>query len=369
MYMREDQREPPRQPAAGAAVDFAELDEAYENVATSHRGIVNRQQLAVREVLGNLNEADSPTIGDEISKTLATMALAYASGGISTAIAAKLTTAEETILNAAIQSGLDDGFKDAVATAVARYGAAGGSSKATFFASQEEALETSKELGEKNISAGKKAAKAQIGVASQDAQPRVLAAKVAAAKSVAAQRAKSAETARQIQYQESLSKWMTAMARGSFGEKDGGTNVRKGMDMSPAEHYKKRGIGKGVVYIAFGQRSAAGRPFSANSIRVAGITDAARQRIKDTPIRDLDIPIIATGYVYDGFWDGVSIGAFGDNEISLGKNEGGTVWSYGHTDALEALKKAGKASSANEAARIILDEDLGRATLASAHLS
>jgi hypothetical protein len=355
-------------PTKEGPIDFAALDLAYENAAVAQGGVMNRRAIGVREVLGNLNEADSPSLADELLKTLAIAALGAASGYVTTAITAKVVGEAAATLVAAVQSGLDDGLKDAATKVAGKLASVDGQSKATFFASQEEGLESLRESSLRRLNLEKKNAKDAVKAAAPGEQAKVMATKVQAAEGFDSAAGKSSETARQVQYETSLARWMNAMSQGKLGtasdELNGGTDLGKSVGMSPTDHYKQQGA-EGVIYVAFGMHPAA-RPFRVNgergTIKVAGMTSAARDRIKSTPIKNLGMPIVASGYIYDGFFDGISVSA-GDNEVAFGKNESGTVWSKGHDDAMAGLRKAGNKDNANDAARVLIDEDIGNATL------
>ncbi len=350
-------------PAQGP-IDFAALDEAYENASIAQNEVMNRRAIGVREVLGNLNEADSPSLADELLKTLALAALGFASGYVTAAITGKMVAETATVLANAVQTAMDDGLKDAATKVAGKLASVDGESKATFFASQEEGLESLRTAALKRISAEKKAAKGAVTSASASEQANVMSQKIKGAQGFDAAATKSADAGRQIQYEQSLSKWMNALSQSKLGQADGGTKLSGAVDMSPKDHYARQGA-EGVIYVAFGQHPAS-RPFAVSghraTIRVAGMTSAARDRIKKTPIKDLGMPIVASGFIYDGFWDGLSV-SMGDNEIAFGKNEGGHVWVKGHDDAMTGLKAAAGTSDASDAARIILDEDIGSSTL------
>jgi hypothetical protein len=171
--------------------------------------------------------------------------------------------------------------------------------------------------------------------------------------------------ASQFQYNASLREWMTATARGELGARArGDTDIGKALHMSPRDHYDEEGS-KGVVYVAFGQRRD--RPLGANSIKIGGITSAVLQRIQGKTINDLGFAVVASGYLVGGFLDALSV-ALGDNEIAFGRNESGHVSVYGHDDAMDRLKEVTGASSAAGGAEIVLKEDIGTRTLAGAHL-
>lgn len=325
---------------------------------------MNRRAIGVREVLGNLNEADSPSLADQLLQSLALAALGFASGYVTAAIAGKLVAETAVALTNAVQTALDDGLKDATVKIAGKLAEDGGSSKATFFAGQEDGLESLRSASLKKISAEKKEAKAAVHSAAPAQQAAVMSKQIQGAEGFESAAAKTAEAGRQIQYQQSLAKWMNAMSQGKLGAGESGTKLGKAVDVSPDDHYRRSGAA-GVIYVAFGQHPAS-RPFAVagkrGTIKVAGMTEAARDRIKATPIRDLGMPIVASGYIYDGVADGLSV-AFGDNEIAFGKNEGDHVWTNGHIDALDGLKKAAGKTDVNAAARIILDEDIGSSTL------
>ncbi|MDQ3365154.1 MAG: hypothetical protein M3680_06980 [Myxococcota bacterium] len=358
---------PTTAPAAG--LDFAALDAAFDKAENAQDALMDRRAVGVREVLGNLNEADSPSLADELLKTLAIAALGFASGYVTAAVTAKLAASASVALANAIQSGLDDGLKDAATKVAGKLAEVDGQSKPTFFASQEEGLIVLKQAAADRITDSKLAAKGKVKAAAPEAQADEMSTHIKAAEQFRTAANLTAEAARQTQYQQSLSKWMNALSQSALGQSEGGnTNLGKAVGMTPTDHYKQQGA-RGVIYVAFGQHPAS-RPFAVSgkraTIKIAGMTSAARERIKHTPIKDLGMPIVASGYVYDGFLDGLSVAA-GDNEISFGKNEGGGVWVKGDSDAFEALKKAANKTSASEAAEVILNEDIGISTLEHAH--
>lgn len=348
-------------------LDFTALDEAFENASIAQNEVMNRRAIGVREVLGNLNEADSPSLADELLKTLAIAALGFASGYVTAAITGKIVAESAIVLANAVQTAMDDGLKDAATKVAGKLAEVDGQSKSTFFASQEDGLESLRSASLKKISSEKKNAKAAVSAAAPDQQAKVMSQKVQSAQGFDSAATKTAESGRQIQYEQSLAKWMNALSQGKLGVGPGGTKLDKAVDMSPKDHYSRAGAA-GVIYVAFGQHPAS-RPFAVSghraTIRVTGMTSAARDRIKGTPIKDLGMPIVASGFIYDGFLDGLSVAA-GDNEIAFGKNEGGHVWYNGHNDAIAALKKAAGKTDAVAAASVILDEDIGVATLENA---
>jgi hypothetical protein len=359
-------REPPKSldnsNQAPEAIDFSDLDAAFANLATYRRNISELRGIAVREVLGNLNEADSPSIAEQILKTLAITALGAASGGITNVIAGKL--AQRSDLNGAIQTALDDGFKEAVPTIMDRLAATGSdTSKATFFASQEQSLANGQGRAEEAITDATTADhKAVLAVPTHQRQA-VLGKKLGKARELAAATKTSIAAARQIQYQHSLSAWMTAMAQGALGANWAGAKLDDELDVGPKSFLEKRGE-KGVIYVAMGGNSS--RPVKVKYVKVSGITDAARQRVKSVPIRDLPIPIVATGFFTDGSFADDASKWVGDNEMSLGRTENGHVSYYGHEDACEAMREAAGTSTVLEAAETIMKQDIGRATLADA---
>lgn len=355
------------------AIDFTELDEAYEHASIAQNEVMNKRANGIREVLDNLNETDPPSLADELMKSLILAALGFASGGITAAIAGKIvgdaTKLSAQALNNAIQTALDDGLKDAATKVASRLASDEGSSKASFFASQVDALESLRATSLRTIATTKKHAKQDVQNAAPDQQAKQLSEQTRTARQFDAAASASAETARQIQYQASLSRWMNALSQGKLGQAEGGTDLDKSTEMSPKDHYARQGA-QGVIYVAFGQHPAT-RPFAVSgkrgTIKVAGMTSAARDRIKNTPIKDLNMAIVASGFIYDGFWDGLSV-SMGDNEIAFGKNENGHVWVTGHSDAMGGLKKAANKSTPADAARVILEEDIGKSTLADAHM-
>lgn len=349
---------------SAGAVDFATLDEAYEKAENAQVNLMERRELGIRQVLGNLQEADEPSLADELVKTLAVAGLAFASQYVTAAVVGKIFVDAGTRLAQAVQEGLHSGLQDAAGKIAGKLSAVDGQSKVSYFAGQEEGILDLKLKSVDKIAEDKAVAKSKVKGVATDKQADELSKQVQGAQQFRTSVLGQLENARTVQYRESLSKWMNAMSQSALGKDGGGTGLAKAVDMSPKDHFGKAGA-KGVIYVAFGQHPAQ-RPFAVSgkraTIKVSGMTTAARDQIKSVPIKDLGMPIVASGYVYDGFLDGLSV-AGGDNEMAFGKNEGGSVWWKGHGDAEDALKKAANKSSATEAARVILDEDIGISTL------
>ena len=365
-----------REPAAGE-LDFTELREEYERIAIALDSVFAKRAIGVRQVLGNLAESDPPSIGEEICRTLAVGALGLASGYVTTALAAKMTGEASQALNAAIQAGMDDGLKDAAMKIAGKIAEDPSDSKATFFAGQEEALESLRAAAKNRLIDERNAAVRRVKEANPDAigpvertPPRQLDDEVAGAKEYCAKLKESDDTARTSQYRASLAKWMIAMAQKETGI-EGRDGARLGdevenMGEDVGHHFGRHGHEaiKGIIYVAIGQKPAA-RPIHGGDIKVGGITTAALDGIRSATIGELGVPVIVSGYIYDGTLDQLSI-ATGDNMVSFGKNEDGLVWVDGSDDGKAALKKAAQADSAVDAARVVLDEDIGSQTLRNA---
>jgi hypothetical protein len=352
--------------ASSEPLDFAQLDAAYEKAANAQEALMDRRSIGAREVLDDLNTPDQPSLADQLLTSLALAALGAASGGVTTALAGKIlsSTASQAI-QTAVQSGLDDGLKDAATKIAQSLGAASDStSRTAFFAGQQEGLVVMKQTSVDKISDQKLAAKTRVKAAGQDKQADEMGKEIKGAEEFRKGANQTAETGRSIQYRESLAKWMNAMSRSKLGTDKGSNATELGgaVDADPLDHFKRQGAG-GVIYVQFASHPA-NKPFkvTGNRLKVAGMTEAVRDRLKGVPIKDLGVPIVATGYIYDGFLDGLSV-SMGDNEIGFGKNEGGTVWVKGHSDAMAGLKKAAGKSDAADAARDIIDTDIGMATL------
>ncbi len=354
---------------SAGAVDFAALDAAYEKAENAQESLMDRRALGIRQVLGNLQEADEPSLADELVKTLAVAGLAFASQYVTAAVIGKIFVDAGSRLAGAVQEGLHSGLQDAAGKIGGKLAAVDGQSKVSYFAGQEEGILDLKLKSVDKISEDKLVAKSKVKGAATDKQADELAKQVQGAEQFRTSALAQLETARTVQYRESLAKWMNAMSQSALGNAGGGTGLGKAVDMSPKDHYGKVGA-KGVIYVAFASHPAS-RPFAVSgkraTIRVSGMTSAARDQIKSVPIKDLGMPIVASGFIYDGFLDGLSVAA-GDNEAAFGKNEAGHVWWKGHGDAESALKKAANKSSVTDAARVILDEDIGVSTLEHAHM-
>jgi hypothetical protein len=346
----------PPAPAPAAAVDTGALDEAFDHLAEAQAALFDRRQIGVREVLGNLNEADPPSVSDDLLKSLAVAALGMASGYIATAIAARLVAAAEVALVAAIQTALEDGLKDATTSIANRVMAAGGGpSKATFFASQEEALVVMRQRIREHLASEKRAARTA-------AQSSPDGAATIEERTQAARRAKAvtdanADLARQAQYRASLSRWLGAVSQGQLGTAQrGGTDL--GRAVNPGIFATRA---QGVVYIYCG-RQPIGEPFAPRAgIELRGATDNVRNNpaVRSTPLRELGVPIIALASLVTPP-NGAPI------SIAFGRNESGEVWANGSQApavALAMLARAGNASSPTAAAQLILERDLAGLTL------
>ena len=354
---------------SAGAIDFAQLDAAYEKAENAQESLMDRRALGIRQVLGNLQEADEASLADELVKTLAVAGLAFASQYVTAAVVGKIFIDAGTRLAQSVQEGLHSGLQDAAGKIAGKLASVDGQSKVSYFTGQEEGVLDLKLKSVDKISEDKLVAKNTVKSAAPDRQAEELNKQVQGAEQFRASAIAQLETARTVQYRESLSKWMNAMSQSSLGNAGGGTGLAKAVDMSPKDHYGKQGT-KGVIYVAFASHPAS-RPFAVSgkraTIKVAGMTSAARDQIKSVPIKDLGMPIVASGYIYDGILDGLSVGA-GDNEIAFGKNEAGHVWVNGAEDAFSALKKAANKSNVVDAAALILDEDIGKSTLEHAHM-
>jgi hypothetical protein len=353
-------------PVEAPVLDFAELDEAFENAATSQGELVGRRAVGVREVLGNLNEADAPSLADELLKTLAVAALGYASGYITAAVTEKLAPQAAQALATAVQSGLDDGLKDAATKIAGALAAAPPqASKSSFFAGQEDGLESLRASSLRRLSAEKRLAKESISSAANAQQEPMLAEILAAVRAFAAALGDSADRGRQLQYQASLSRWLSALAQSELGQvPEGGAELGGEVDAHPDEHYREEGV-EGVVYIAFGSHPAELPLLSHPRLKVSGMTEATRQRIADVPLRELGLPVVATGYVYDGFLDGTVVD---DNEVGFGRNEARSIWVEGDEDGLTALGKAGHFTDPRDTVEQVLRDEVDALTLAKADL-
>jgi hypothetical protein len=352
-------------PAAAEPLDFAQLDSAYEKAANAQEALMDRRSIGAREVLDDLNTPDQPSLADQLLTSLALAALGAASGGVTTVLAGKIlsTTASQAI-QTAVQSGLDDGLKDAAVKIAQSLGSASDStSRTAFFAGQQEGIVVLKQASVDKISDQKLSAKTRVKGAAQDKQADAMATEIKGAEDFRKGANQTAESGRSIQYRESLAKWMNAISRSKLGTDKGSGATDLGGDVgsrSPDDHFRHAGAG-GVIYVQFAMHPA-NKPFkvTGNRIKVAGMTEAVRDRLKSVAIKDLGIPIVASGYIYDGTLDGLYIS---NNEIAFGKNEGGTTWVTGHDNAMEGLKKAAGKSTAADAAADVIETDIGTATL------
>lgn len=372
----EQEREPPPK-RQGEAVDsgsaatpapelrFHELDEAFEKAGISQAALMGHRSVGVREVLGNLNEADAPSLAEELLKSMALAALGAASGYITTAIAEGLKPAA-VALTAAIQSGLDDGMKDAATKIVAALGGGKSSSKASFFAGQEDGLVSLQASSLRSLAEQKRISKEAIEAAPNAQREQMLQEVVAAVRDVDAALARRAERGKQLQYQASLSSWLSALAKSELGQDpEGNLDLEGEVDEHADMHYYEEGT-EGVVYLGFPRIISPELPLlGAVDMKISGMTEATRQRVADVPLGELGLPVVVRGYVCDGFVDSF---VFDDNEVSFGRNEAGAVWVDGDEDGLSALGKAGHFTDPRDTAEQVLRDEVDPMTLAKARL-
>ncbi len=359
--------------SASTGVVFDELDRAFDH-AEIHAGVLyDKRSAGIDELLANLQEANSPSIGQQILSVLALAALAAGSEAIGVAVVAKLgATVVTELAKAAIQefsSQTVQGVAGIVGGKIAE-GAGTSASKGSFMAGQKDGLLSLKGNAQTGVADQKKEAKDRVRAADSTARDGVLTKETASAWAFGTAYKSQHDQGRTTQYLKSMASWMNAMSQASLGtNKKHGKNNLTGdatdlageVDNSPKENVGG-GDGNGVVYISFGLRGD--RPLRANHIFVRGISDAVRDRIKDVPLKDLDVPIVATGYLYDGFLDGLYVD---NNELGLGRNEAGDVYMRGHGNARSRMRAVTGADSDMAAARIILDEDFGKVTLKDAY--
>ncbi|MEZ4399131.1 MAG: hypothetical protein R3B06_03885 [Kofleriaceae bacterium] len=347
--------------------DLAELDQAYEGAATAQGLVMNKRMIGVDEVNDNLAVADPPPIADELLKSLAVAALGAVSGYVTAVIASRLVGEGAAALNNAVQTALDDGLKDAATKVAGRIAGGGGGTKASFFAAQKEAVAELQASTQRALSAEKRAAREAVAGVSADERAGVIAAKVKDAHEFDRAATATATDARSRQYRESLARWMSAQSQAALGSAHDGTELA-GAVKPDALGFFKRTPNLGVIEISLGQRSAKG-PFAVDGsdgrIRVKGLTSAARDGVKDVPIKDLGIAIVVFAVIADGFLDAVG-NAFGGGQLKFGRNESGWVWWQGSTSAAEAVVAAQGTKEIIGAVVKILEEQVGAATLANA---
>ncbi|MBA2543743.1 MAG: hypothetical protein H0V17_29135 [Deltaproteobacteria bacterium] len=349
-------------------VDLRDLRDAYQNAHDEQNVLFNKRGIGVREVPDALKESDPPSLTDELMKTLVIAGLGFASGYVTAAITAKLVSSSAIALSNAVQTALDDGLKDAVGKVGAKLAEEGGSSMSQFFSSQEEGLESVRGAALGGIVKQRRAAEDKVLKADKANQGKVLTEETKGAQQFAAGVTANAENARKIQFRESLAKWMNAMSRGQMGQDkdkgpgEGATDLfgKKGVGSNhPQDFYKGHGA-KGVVYVNFGMtqsRPGVGNSSKWPSVKISGITQSALDRLKGTPLKDLGMPVVVSGTLYDGFLDSLDI-ASGDNNVSFGRNEAGTTFTGGSSDGNEAMRKITGKSSTMEAAQDLLDTSI-----------
>ncbi len=348
-----------RSPDGDAAVD--RLEAAYNDARAEVLSVFNLRGIGAREVHGRLNEADPPSAGDAILKACIMGALAYATGGLSAAAGGALYTGASKAIENAVQSGIDDAMKEAISGVVGAALAEAGNSKAGFFAGIEAALVPMQEGALKKLNTLELTDK---GVVRSD--PTVADAKITAVKQFDAGEGIKQTVAQQVQYQKALAQYMVAQAQGELGKSDTvpGTDLgdHKGMGADPKRFFHNAGV-NGVIEITFGIKDNK-RPVGINFTRISGLTKSALEKVKGTKLKDLGAPIFATGFFFDGFMDGLELG---DNEVSFGRNEAGSVFSNVNGDAVDAMKSMGKGTP-NDICRDILENDFGNKALKDANV-
>ncbi len=352
---------------ATGGVDLRDLRDAYQNAHDEENVLFNKRSIGVREVPDALRELDPPSLTDELMKTLVIAGLGFASGYVTAAITARLVSSTAVALGNAVQTALDDGLKDAVGKVGAKLAEENGSSMSQFFSSQEEGLESVRGAALKGIVKQRRAAEDKVLKADKTEQDKVLAEETKGAQQYAAGVTNTAEAARKIQFRESLAKWMNAMSQSEMGQNDKdakkGTDLfgKKGVGSNHPQDFYKQGGAKGVVYVNFGMtdsRPGVGNSSKWPSVKMSGMTTSALDRLKGTPLKDLGMPVIVSGTLYDGFFDSLDIGLNRDNDVQFGRNEAGIDFTKGSSDGGEAMRKITGKSTSLAAATDLLDHDI-----------
>jgi hypothetical protein len=345
----------------GSDINFDDLEREFKDAAAKEATLYEKRAIGSREVLANLGEADSPSIGDMILRAAIMGALGFASGWLSQAITLRVAGDVGDALQNGIQSGIDDLAKDIVPAVVGAALEKGQVSRASYFAAIDSALVDLKEAAILSVNATELKTKQDIRAGRLSMSDAIKAIQ---------ERRKVIdgfkETARDVQYRESLSQWMVAMAQGELGRKaNGGTDVREipGYGGDPTAFFK-RDRPAGVLRLTFGLKSAQ-RPVRINFGTVEGMNESTLNRMRNTRIRDLRIPVFAQGWIYDGFLDGLGKG---DNEVSMARNERGDVHVNFGDDAEDAMLGSSFAKGMTkvvDVAEDILLNDFGNQTLGS----
>ncbi len=342
-----------------AALD--RLEEAYNNARARVGSVFRLRGIGTREVLGRLNDANPPSAVDALLQACVMGALAAATGGLSALAGGALTTGASEAIGNAVQSGIDDAMKEAITGVVAAALADAANSKAGFFAGIEAALVPMEEAATNQLNAQETRAKGVVR-----ADPTQASNRITAVQQFDAGEGIKVQTAQQVQYQNALSQFMVAQAQGELGtnEEHGGTDVgeHRGMRSDPTRFFHRAGV-DGVIEINFGLKPNE-RPVSINHTRISGLTDSALERVRNTKIKDLGAPIVASGFVSAGMWDGLEMG---DNEVGMGMSETGVVWHRVNEDAAEAMATMGR-GSLSDICRDILTNDFGNVALKDANL-
>jgi len=351
--------------AVAPPIVFDELEQGYKDATASLESLFNFRGIGVRELLGNLNEQDSPSIEESILKVLAVAALGFASGGISAAITAKLVDDAAKALANAVQTGIDDGMKEAAAAIAGKITEKGATSKSSYFAGQEAALVPLEEKAKVALNKRETAAKKLIRGLDPGQQQSQVAAQVRAINAFRKSVRETATAAQRAQYDSSLTQWLIGMAQGKAGidKETGGTNLTKATHLAGEHPYI--GGGPKTLGALLGSFEATiyadirKRPIKVQGATIWGLTEAVLSKIKDRTVKELGCPIVVGGKVFDSQNEWV---AGGSNEAGFGINESGGVYLSRGSDANDALKRVG-AGDALKGARIILDEDIGATRL------
>jgi hypothetical protein len=191
---------------------------------------------------------------------------------------------------------------------------------------------------------------------------------------------KSLELAEPTQYIETFQRWCAVLAANSLNTEHDGpeTNLGRSVDINKVVGMQPPGLSKtpGVLNLAlaedeqktFSRGGISTHPVKIKSATLSGLgSQDFRSTIKDTPIRALQIPIVAS-FSWSLRWNRVPV--LGDPHSGgfvIGRNEANQYWAsedHGYLSVLAAIRmrEDGKADPRKAAEHIIMEE-IGRETV------
>lgn len=353
----------------GYRADRAGIVHAYNDVRTHLNSVMNERKQGNADLLSFMKEEDPPSLTDKIVQALAVAALGYVTGGVAAYLGAQLTYQFSAAIVSAISTAIEDGAKEViplVRSEVSKNNAAKGGSLASFTSSISSALERQRTLLELAVNK-QEAASARAHDEADDIPSKGVAAKsgILDAAEYNVSLNKTSPDPKADQYRVSFAEWMTGLAQNDRGRlKDGTTDVSGATDLTPYAAKYMEEAPTGFVTLNFG-RWEHGRPVKVapSAVTVRGATTKALKPLATTPLRNLRMPIVATGYLYDGTLDGFHID---DNQVTIAKSESGNIRWEGRDDGLRRMKEITSSATETIAAEKLFEDDFANITLAGA---